>query len=60
VASIDPFTTANKNSGTYWARVNVAFDELKLLDPNFSKVDMDHNQSGISHRRGIIQACFNK
>jgi hypothetical protein len=27
-----------QNSNTYWAQVKVAFDEHKLVDPNFNKV----------------------
>jgi hypothetical protein len=58
--SIDPISGANQNSDTYWERVKVAFDECKLLDPDFNKVHMDRNVSGMSHRWGIIQAACNK
>jgi hypothetical protein len=47
--SIDPISGANQNSDTNWARVKVAFDERKLLNPDFNKVHMDHNESGMSN-----------
>jgi hypothetical protein len=45
---------------TYWARVKVALDEHKLVDPNFNMVHTDHNQSGMSHHWGIVQGCCKK
>jgi hypothetical protein len=38
----------------------VAFDERKLLDPDFNKVHMDRYESGMSHHWGIIQTACNK
>jgi hypothetical protein len=45
--SIDPISDANQNYGTYWERVKVVFDERKLFDPEFNKVHMDRNMSGV-------------
>jgi hypothetical protein len=38
----------------------MAFDERKLVDPDFNTVHMDCNQSGMSRHWGIIQGCCNK
>jgi hypothetical protein len=40
--------------------VKVAFDEHKLIDPAFNKVQMDRNTSRMSHCWGINQAACNK
>jgi hypothetical protein len=40
--------------------VKVSFNERKLMDPMFSKVHMDRNSFGMSHRWGVIQQAFNK
>jgi hypothetical protein len=60
VVSINPITGSNQNFDTYWARVKCAFDERKLVDPEFNTMHMDRNESGMSHRWGIIQHACNK
>jgi hypothetical protein len=47
--SIDPISGTNQNSNTYWERIKVSFDERKLMDPEFNKVHMDRNPSGMYH-----------
>jgi hypothetical protein len=58
--SIDPISSANQNSDTYWETVKVLFDECKLMDPAFNKMHMDGNPSGMSHHWGIIPQACNK
>jgi hypothetical protein len=60
MVSIEHIFGANQNSDTYWARVQVAFDERKLHGQDFNKVHMDRNESRMSHCLGIIQTACNK
>jgi hypothetical protein len=56
---MDPLTGANQLEDLLGG-VKVAFNENKLVDPDFNIVRMVCNQSSMSNHWGIIQGCCNK
>ncbi|KAE8796288.1 putative methionyl-tRNA synthetase [Hordeum vulgare] len=58
--SINPTTDTNQNSDTYWGRIKTAFDERKLVDPDFANIHMDRGEKAMSNRRSTIQTACNK
>lgn len=53
--SIDPITSANQNANTYWSRIKTAFDERKLVDPNFAIIYMDRGEKAMANHWATIQ-----
>ncbi|KAE8811380.1 putative methionyl-tRNA synthetase [Hordeum vulgare] len=43
---IDP----NQNNDTYWGRIKTAFDERKMVDPDFSSIHMDRDEKAMENR----------
>jgi hypothetical protein len=60
VVSMDLFTGANQTGDTYWRRVKTAYDERRDIDREFAMLTHDRNESGLSHRWGMIQQACNK
>ncbi|KAE8819784.1 putative methionyl-tRNA synthetase [Hordeum vulgare] len=58
--SIDPITDANQNTDTYSRRIKTAFDERKLVDPDFANIHMDRGEKAMSNRWLMIQTACNK
>ncbi|KAE8788125.1 putative methionyl-tRNA synthetase [Hordeum vulgare] len=58
--SIYPITDANENTNTYWGRIKTAFDECKLVDPDFAKINMDHRKKAMANCWSTIQTACNK
>lgn len=52
--SIDPITGANQNTDTYWRRIKTAFDERKLVDPDFANIHMDRGDKAMSNQWAAI------
>ncbi|KAE8781713.1 putative methionyl-tRNA synthetase [Hordeum vulgare] len=45
--SIHPITGANQNTDTYTGRIKTAFDECKMVDPDFANIHMDCGQKAM-------------
>ncbi|KAE8811295.1 putative methionyl-tRNA synthetase [Hordeum vulgare] len=58
--SIDPFTVTNQNTDTYWWRIKTAFDERKLVDPDFANIHMDRGDKAMANHWATIQTAYNK
>ncbi|KAE8780612.1 putative methionyl-tRNA synthetase [Hordeum vulgare] len=59
-SSIDPISGTNQNTDTYWGRIKTAFDECKLIDPDFVNIHMDRGEKGMSNHWSTIQMACNK
>ncbi|CAM0881406.1 unnamed protein product [Alopecurus aequalis] len=57
--SIDPITGVNQNADNYWRRVKTAFEERKLVDPEFAGLFTDHGEKA-NYWAVIQQACNNR
>ena len=57
---MDPITGSNQNGDTYWRRVKAAFDERKMVDPDFSDVFMERGPKAMASHWSAIQAACNK
>ncbi|KAE8791214.1 putative methionyl-tRNA synthetase [Hordeum vulgare] len=44
----------------YWGRIKTAFNERKLVDPDFVDIHMDRIKKAMENRRLMIQAACNK
>ncbi|KAE8807420.1 putative methionyl-tRNA synthetase [Hordeum vulgare] len=56
--TIDPITSTNQNTDSYWRRIKTAFDERKLVDLNFDNIHMDCGEKATTyHWTAIQQAC---
>ncbi|KAE8775715.1 putative methionyl-tRNA synthetase [Hordeum vulgare] len=58
--SIDPITGSNQNTYTYWGRIKTAFDERKLVDPDFANIHMNRGEKAMENRWSTIQMACNK
>jgi hypothetical protein len=57
---MNDITGANQNYETYWQRVKLAFDERKIIDPNFNKTVMVRGDKAMGTHWGIIQTTRSK
>ncbi|KAE8784116.1 putative methionyl-tRNA synthetase [Hordeum vulgare] len=57
--NIDPITDANRNTDTYSRRIKTAFDERKLLDPEFAGIHMERGNKAMSNHWASIQLACN-
>ncbi|KAE8788714.1 methionyl-trna synthetase [Hordeum vulgare] len=53
--NIDPITSANQNANTYWSMIKTAFDERKLVDPDFAIIYMDRGEKAMVNHWATIQ-----
>lgn len=44
----------NQNTDTYWRRIKTAFDEHKLVDPDFANIHMDHSDKAMANHWATI------
>ncbi|KAI5014703.1 hypothetical protein ZWY2020_056093 [Hordeum vulgare] len=58
--SMDPINDANQDTDTYWTRVKMAFDECKLVDPEFAGIHMKHGDKAKSNHWASIQLACHK
>ncbi|KAE8776744.1 putative methionyl-tRNA synthetase [Hordeum vulgare] len=58
--SIHPITDANQNTDAYWGRIKMAFDECKLVDPDFANIHMDRDDKAMANHWVTIQIACNK
>ncbi|KAE8820916.1 putative methionyl-tRNA synthetase [Hordeum vulgare] len=58
--SIVPIIGANQNTDTYWGRIKMAFDERKMVDPDFANIHMDPGEKAMANRWSTIQTACNK
>ncbi|KAE8783142.1 putative methionyl-tRNA synthetase [Hordeum vulgare] len=58
--SIDPITGMNQNTDMYWGRFKTAFDERKVVDPDFVNIHMDRCEKAMSNHWSVIQTACNK
>ncbi|KAE8782446.1 putative methionyl-tRNA synthetase [Hordeum vulgare] len=58
--NIDSISGTNQNTDTYWGRIKTAFDERKLVDPDFAKIHMDHGEKSMVNRWSTIHTACNK
>ncbi|KAE8821356.1 putative methionyl-tRNA synthetase [Hordeum vulgare] len=58
--NIDPITGVNQNTDTYWRRIKTAFDERKLVDPDFVNINVDYGDKAMSNHWSTIQTSSNK
>ncbi|KAE8777045.1 putative methionyl-tRNA synthetase [Hordeum vulgare] len=58
--STDLITCAYQNTDTYWGRIKTAFDECKLVDPNFANFHMDHGDKAMVNQWATIHTTCNK
>jgi hypothetical protein len=58
--SMNDITGANQNYATYWQRVKLAFDERKIVDPDFNKTVMIRGEKAMGTHWGIMQAACSR
>ncbi|KAE8800523.1 putative methionyl-tRNA synthetase [Hordeum vulgare] len=58
--NINPIIGANQNVNTYWKRVKMAFDEHKMVDPEFSSIHIDRGEKAMANHWATIELAFNK
>ncbi|KAE8787720.1 putative methionyl-tRNA synthetase [Hordeum vulgare] len=52
--SIDPITGANQTTDTYSRKIKTAFDERKLVDPEFAGIHMERGDKALSNHWASI------
>ncbi|KAE8802914.1 putative methionyl-tRNA synthetase [Hordeum vulgare] len=58
--SIDPIINANQNTNTSWWIIKTAFDEHKLVDPDFANIHMACSEKAMVNSWSTIQTACNK
>ncbi|CAM0902630.1 unnamed protein product [Alopecurus aequalis] len=58
--SVEPITDANQNFDNYWQRVKTAFEERKLVDPEFARLHTDRGEKAMANYWSVIQQTCNK
>ncbi|KAE8783832.1 putative methionyl-tRNA synthetase [Hordeum vulgare] len=49
-----------ENNDRYWGRIKMAFDERKLVDPDFANIHMDRDEKAMVNHWSTIQTACNK
>jgi hypothetical protein len=58
--SLDPIVGANQALDNYWKRVKTAYDERRMIDPDFASCVTERGQKAMANHWAHIQAQCNK
>ncbi|CAM0885299.1 unnamed protein product [Alopecurus aequalis] len=58
--SLDPIVGANQAMDNYWKRVKTAYDERRMIDPDFAACVTERGQKAMANHWANIQAACNK
>ncbi|CAM0951151.1 unnamed protein product [Alopecurus aequalis] len=58
--SLDPIVGANQAMDNYWKQVKTAYDERRMIDPDFAACVTERGQKAMANHWANIQAACNK